>query len=82
MVDIDVAKAFLESANDRRKPRTEDLFMKLRASLENDAKLPMEVDEKTYQALEEVLPDAGGYEYDPSSRELIIKACQGPMHDE
>jgi hypothetical protein len=56
-------------------------IMQLRVGNDRPFPLPFKVDQITYMKWDNRLGDVGGYEYDASKQEVIIRGGAGPLHD-
>ncbi|KAH9205091.1 hypothetical protein DL95DRAFT_417704 [Leptodontidium sp. 2 PMI_412] len=84
---FDRAEAILESlksssnTRERLKPLTEETFAKLRAAIDFDTPLPFEVEPEAFEEWSQNVTDLGGYEYDPTRKELKILTLPGVIHE-
>jgi hypothetical protein len=84
---FDRGEAILESlkssSNTREslKPLTEEMFVRLRAAIDFDTPLPFEVEPEAFEEWSQNLNDLGGYEYDPTRKELKILTLPGVIHE-
>jgi hypothetical protein len=82
---FDRAEAILESLNsgsntrERLKPLTEEMFVRLRAAIDFDTPLPFEVEPEAFEEWSQDLTDLGGYEHDPTRKELKILTLPGVL---
>ena len=84
---FDRAEAILESlksssnTRERLKPLTEETFVRLRAAIDFDTLLPFKVKSEAFEKWSQNLTDLGGYEYDPTRKELKILTLPGVIHE-